>query len=222
MKQPLSIFDNFTNAMSAGISRRLIPVFFTAFAASAQADNYTVVPEEFISCTTCHGVELKGNSSVNAPRLNGMEAWYVRNQLQAFKKGWRGAHPADLTGMEMAPQAAVLGEERIEDAAAFVAAVPQRPSNSNTVAGNPTRGESLYTSCVPCHGAAGEGNASLNAPKLAGQSDWYLVRQLEKFKAGSRGSEQADTRGAQMRASMTLLNDKAAFNDVVSYVNTLR
>ena len=201
---------------------RLIPVFFTALASSAQADSYTVVPEEFISCTTCHGVELKGNSSVNAPRLNGMQAWYVGNQLRAFKKGWRGAHPADLTGMEMAPQATILGEERIEDAAAFVAAVPQRAFGNHTVTGNPTRGKSLYAGCVACHGAAGEGNATLNAPKLAGQSDWYLVRQLQKFKTGARGSVEADLPGAQMRASMALLKDKAAFNDVVSYVNTLR
>ena len=36
------------------------------------------------------------------------------------------------------------------------------------------------------HGAAGEGKEELNAPALAGRSDWYLVTQLTNYKAGSR------------------------------------
>ena len=62
------------------------------------AAEYGVVPDEFVYCTTCHGVALKGNISVDAPRLNGMEAWYVRRQLDAFKRGFRGTHPEDLIG----------------------------------------------------------------------------------------------------------------------------
>ena len=82
------------------------------------ADDYSLVPDEFIYCTTCHGVELRGNVSVDAPRLNGMAGWYLKNQMLAFKKGHRGTHPEDLIGMEMQPQAAALSEEQIEDVVA--------------------------------------------------------------------------------------------------------
>ena len=188
----------------------------------AYADDYSIVPEQFIYCTTCHGVELQGNRSVDAPRLNGMEDWYIRNQLLAFQKGWRGTHN-DLIGMEMRPQATILDANGIDEAAAFVASVPDRPPHKvETLAGNATRGKTLYTTCAACHGDNAEGNKLLNAPKLAGQSDWYLHRQLEKFQAGIRGSANGDINGAQMRASIAVLQDAEAITDVVAYINSLQ
>lgn len=186
------------------------------------ADDYTAVPDEFIYCTTCHGVELKGNIAVDAPRLNGMAHWYVRAQLEAFKQGLRGTHPDDLTGMEMQPQAAVLSDEALEAAARFVASVPIRTSTiEHTVAGDATRGQSLYATCAACHGAQGQGSQVLGAPALAGQSDWYLLRQLEKYASGARGYDPADTAGQQMRATMAVLGNAQDVADVVAYINTL-
>lgn len=210
--------------VSGRIAARLLPMILAVSAAApAAADDYTVVPREFIYCTTCHGVELKGNQAVDAPRLNGMEPWYVRNQLDAFRNGWRGTNPADLTGMEMHPQATVLSADAVEDAVAFVAAVPRRPADATpAVSGDAEHGRSLFASCAACHGAHGEGNESLHAPRLAGQSDWYLARQLEKFSSGARGTAAGDTFGAQMRASVSVLADDNDINDVVAYINTLR
>lgn len=189
----------------------------------AQADGYTVVPERFIYCTTCHGVELQGNPSVDAPRLAGMADWYVTGQLEAFKEGWRGTHPDDPTGMEMQPQAAVLTDDDIRDAAAFVASIPERGQRiEHTVSGDPSRGRRLYQSCAACHGADARGSKVLNAPALVGQSDWYLVRQLDNYLSGTRGYAPADTGGQQMRAAVALLTDDAAVRDVVVYINTLR
>ena len=187
----------------------------------AAAQDHTIVPDKFVYCTTCHGVELNGNRSVDAPRLNGMEPWYVRNQLKAFKRGWRGTHPADVIGMEMMPQAALLSDEDLEDAVAFVAAVQPRPAAAPSVSGDSERGQTLYGSCAACHGVNGEGNKGLNAPGLTGQSDWYLARQLTKFADGIRGAHPEDVYGAQMRASATLLNGETDINDVVAYINTL-
>ncbi len=48
----------------------------------------------------------------------------------------------------------------------------------------------LYAACAACHGAQGEGNRALNAPKLTGQGDWYLQRQLKYFKQGARGTHE--------------------------------
>jgi cytochrome c553 len=64
-----------------------------------------------------------------------------------------------------------------------------------------------YQSCVACHGDAGQGNAALGAPALAGQGAAYLQRQLQHFKAGVRGADPRDTQGAQMKAMAGTLSD---------------
>ena len=197
-------------------------------AGALAVEQYTRVPKPLIYCTTCHGVELRGNLQVDAPRLNGMAGWYVRNQMLAFRNGWRGTHADDLIGMEMRPQATALTPAELADAVAFVAAVSRHTANQTaqpitaTVTGDTARGANLYATCSACHGAAGEGIAALNSPGLAEQSDWYLLRQLKKFRSGARGSIEGDVLGAQMRAAMAPLTDAAALNDVIAYINTLR
>ena len=32
-------------------------------------------------CTTCHGTDGRGNYGIKAPRLAGMEPWYLKRQL---------------------------------------------------------------------------------------------------------------------------------------------
>jgi|GEM_PF-3457221 len=41
-------------------------------------------------CMTCHGVDGIGNEGVSARRLAGMEPWYLKRQLEAFRAGTRG------------------------------------------------------------------------------------------------------------------------------------
>ncbi len=40
-------------------------------------------------------------------------------------------------------------------------------------------GKSAYSVCSTCHSPNGGGNQSLNAPRIAGQFDWYLKRQID-------------------------------------------
>ena len=87
--------------------------------------------------------------------------------------------------------------------------------------GDATRGQALYATCAACHGAAGEGNEALGGPPLAGQSDWYLVTQLNNFRTGARGAAAGDTQGATMAPSVAVLADEAAVQDVVAYIATL-
>ena len=49
-------------------------------------------------------------------------------------------------------------------------------------------GKQLFQMCAACHGAAGEGNQSMNAPASAGQSKWYIKQQLMNFRVGIRVS----------------------------------
>ena len=65
------------------------------------------------------------------------------------------------------------------------------------------------------------GNPALNAPKLSGQGDWYLKRQLQHFKSGARGTHDKDTFGKMMAPMAATLADDAAINNVVAYIKTL-
>jgi len=176
---------------------------------------------QFAVCTACHGQDGEGNAALNAPRLAGQPAWYVARQIHHFRDGLRGAHEGDVFGAQMRAFAAMLPDEAaIRNVAAYVESLPGA-GHAPTVTGNVPRGERLYANCANCHGAGGQGNWALNAPRLADMSDWYLVRQLENFQHGVRGTHKADYYGWQMAAMAESLKDERSINDVVAYVNTL-
>ena len=49
----------------------------------------------------------------------------------------------------------------------------------------------------------------------------YLVRQLENFQHGVRGTHRQDYYGWQMATMADSLKDERSINDVVAYINTL-
>lgn len=172
-------------------------------------------------CTLCHGAEARGNAAVRAPRLAGLQPWYLRAQLKSYQANLRGMHPADVPGNEMRFIAAALTDEAAVEKvlARFSKASPSM--SGPTVAGDAVRGAQLYASCAACHGSRGEGSEALHAPALAGGSDWYLLAQLRNFAQGLRGTETADLPGQQMRAAAGALPDAQAAADVVAYIATL-
>lgn len=187
----------------------------------AVADDELPIPaDEFVNCTVCHGAQMMGNSVIRAPRLSGMDKWYVENQLRSFRNGWRGTHEGDLSSMEMRPMAAALSDEQIGQVAEFVAATRSDPP-PDTIEGDVENGKRLYSTCSACHGINGEGNVAVGSPALPGLNDWYLVKQLRNFKNGTRGGQRGDTYGMQMRSSAGLLADDRAIHDVVAYISTL-
>jgi cbb3-type cytochrome c oxidase subunit III len=88
-------------------------------------------------------------------------------------------------------------------------------------AGAATGKEIFGTTCVACHGAGAQGNPSLGAPALAGQSAAYLERQLNDFRSGLRGANPQDSHGAQMRAASATLSDGKAIAAVAAYLAAL-
>ena len=188
---------------------------------TAAAQEPVIPADEFVYCTVCHGVQLMGNPTLKAPRLSGMEAWYVERQLLAFKNGWRGDHDEDIVGREMQPMAAALSREQIVEVAEYVAAT-RSESPMRTVTGDADRGEMLFGACAACHGAAAEGDEALGSPALTGLNDWYLATQIRNYRDGSRGSHEEDTWGMQMRTASQVLPNDAAIADVVAYVASLR
>ena len=175
----------------------------------------------FAVCSACHGQNGEGNPLLNAPANAGQDEWYVIRQLTNFRDGTRGGDPKDTFGAQMRPMAMQLADEQaVLDVSAYVASLPLLKIDQ-TVDGDPEAGKAAYAPCVACHGANGEGNKSLNAPRLSGQHDWFVVRQLENFKAGIRGTHAKDIYGQQMRPMAQILATEQQVNDVAAFIATL-
>lgn len=193
----------------------------TLAAADSMAEDVERGAQHHVVCAACHGGQGEGSKELNAPRIAGLNDWYLVRQLLNYKEGSRGADPDDELGGQMRTMAMTLADEQaVVDVVAYIETLePEEPEH--TVTGDVAMGESRYTLCSACHGVNGEGNVAANAPRLAGQSDWYLVRQLKAFKEGVRGTHDGDIFGAQMRPMALLLADDAAINNVVAYINSL-
>jgi cytochrome c oxidase subunit 2 len=83
------------------------------------------------------------------------------------------------------------------------------------------RGKQLFDTCVPCHGAAGEGNQELGAPAIAGMDEWYLNDQLTKFMEGVRGKHPGDAEGQRMRPMARTLYKEGDVSSISEYVASL-
>lgn len=172
-------------------------------------------------CGSCHGQNGEGNAAMNAPRLAGLPGWYIERQIDYYKKGIRGAHEGDTYGKQMAPMANMLADTAaIRNVTAYIDTLEVQPTQS-TVIGNAERGASHYNTCGACHGAEAQGNYALNAPRLAGQEDWYLKRQLDNFRQGIRGAHKSDVFGHQMVLMARTVQDEQAVNDLLAYLNSL-
>jgi cytochrome c oxidase subunit 2 len=197
------------NSLAAGIALSLV-------VGSASAGN------NFDYCLLCHGSNANGNYGIRAPKISGMEPWYLARQLENFAAGARGTPAEDAPGHEMGPVGMRLKAEGTLDAAVQFIGKLESKRPAPTITGDVAHGKKLYANCVSCHGAKGEGNQALNSPALATRSDWYLATQLANFQKGLRGTDERDTYGAQMRAIVATLPDEKAITDVVAYINTLK
>lgn len=191
---------------------------------NAQAPaNLTAGQQSFALCATCHGQQGEGNPAMNAPKISGQQTWYLERQLTYYKNGIRGAHEDDTYGKLMAPMAASLTtEESVRNVSAYIASLVDTPA-PQTVTGDVANGKRIYNSnCAACHLKDGSGTWFTDAPVLAGASDWYMVTQLNNFRAGIRGLHPRDAYGEQMVSMATAVPTQQSLEDVISYINTLR
>lgn len=176
----------------------------------------------FDTCAPCHGAQGQGNQTLAAPAIAGLPQWYVQAQLEKFQSGHRGGNAFDTTGIRMKSMSWSLDlDGDLESVAEYVAGLPGTDPAPALEGGDAQAGQASYIVCSACHGADGSGNEALKAPPLKGQSDWYLLAQLHKFKAGWRGADPTDTWGATMRPNALMLDDAAMLN-VVAYIQTLQ
>ncbi len=172
-------------------------------------------------CAACHGANAEGTAALNAPANAGQDPWYMIRQLKNFRAGIRGADPDDTFGAQMRPMAMMLSSDQdIADVVAYITSL-DLPEPPQTVDGDVELGKQAYETCIPCHGEFGQGAQALDAPRLSNQHDWYIVRQLENFKAGIRGGHQNDIYGAQMRIMAQMLESDERVRAVAAYIATL-
>ncbi len=172
-------------------------------------------------CAPCHGANAAGQENIGAPSIASLPAWYITAEVHKFRDGARGAHFDDIEGLRMRPMAAALQTDgQIAAVAGYIAALPAaRPAP--TLKGDAEKGKVSFGVCSACHQADGTGSEALGAPPLTKQQDWYLARQIHKFKDGVRGANPLDKTGATMAPMARTLADEDAINNVIAHIQTL-
>jgi cytochrome c oxidase subunit II len=80
-------------------------------------------------CGSCHGPNGKGNELMSAPGLQGLEDWYIQNQVEKFKAGIRGNHPKDIYGAQMVQMMTLVKDEKsIADVIAYIRSTAETAS----------------------------------------------------------------------------------------------
>lgn len=168
-------------------------------------------------CLLCHNHSGNSTSPV-FPRLAGQNELYLEKELKAFHDHTR--RDPDAFGYMYGP-ASSLDDQTIHLLATYFSEQTPTPNSP----GDPTRaknGEDIFKSGVPangvppcyaCHGDSAQGNDF--APRLAGQSAGYIVRQLEAFKRNER--KEATT--MPMVASKLTADEE---QDVANYLQGLK
>jgi len=209
----------------------LLLVFTGAYQTTSSADGN---PEKgksiYATCSACHGQNGEGLQATNSPRLAGLHDWYLVSQLQKFRSGLRGASPGDTFGSQMAVFAKALeNNQAISDVAAYIGTLNAELPDRTETTGDPEKGATLFFDeirCAACHGATGQGlkqpyGKGSGAPRLSGQHDWYLIRQLENFKAGIRGDPK-DKYAMEMRVKVKIeVRNDQVIKDLAAYLSGL-
>ncbi|EMB13765.1 c-type cytochrome [Rhodopirellula europaea] len=148
------------------------------------------------ACVDCHGVDGVSRAGKQVPHLTGQAEGYLRLSLLAFRSSERNSgvmmpvchaltdqeidalskhyHETVSTNLPASLEAEVADHATIE--------------RGRELAMNGDRGRKI-PSCQKCHGPDAE-NRRDEYPNLAGQSKWYLQRQLELFQKRVRGGAQ--------------------------------
>ena len=162
--------------MVARAAALLLTAAFMLQTASAAGDAQAGAKLAY-TCLGCHGSEGYRNAypSFRVPKLGGQTQEYLAIALKNYRDGNR-PHPT------MRAQAHSLGDQGIEDVAAYIAGI-----GTDTVKAGGTKdsGFDKAQTCVACHGANGI-SITPAWPTLAGQHEDYLKHALGQYRDGTR------------------------------------
>ncbi len=178
--------------------KRILLAAITCIPIYAQADDVikTIAMQgnkAATSCQTCHGADGGGTAAAGFPRLAGLDAGYIEQQLLNFRSGKR-SNPV------MQPIAEALSKKEVTLVAAYYAALPV-PASTPEIgdAALLSKGATLATvgdwdheipACFQCHGPGGKGMGA-SFPAISGQSALYISNQIAAWKSGSRTNDPA-------------------------------
>jgi cytochrome c553 len=177
----------------------------------------------YAACAPCHGEQGQGDARNGVPNIAGLDAAYIERQLGGFGHGWRGAGGRDpkVVAMRSAVRSLATTDDR-HAVAVHVAGLPAKAVTTlpSTLANADRKAGRNYFNgiCSACHGGSAQGNATLGAPRLAGADPAYLLRQLQDFRSGARGSAADDRQGGQMRRVALRVPDEATLQGIVAFL----
>lgn len=219
----LAFFFNKANLSRPFLQSRYVSLVW-CFAMVTSLPTYAFDGEKlYQQCVACHGVNAEGNDTLNAPALAGQFDWYITQQLQMFKEGYRGNNPKDVLGKQMLATTKTLNFDKdVSILSKYIASLPKANTDKKAVDGDTMKNGYRYyqARCGACHGGSAEGNAGLHAPMLSGQSQAYLKRQMLNFQTGIRGTEQSDKYGRQMAMMAKTVSEKE-LADILIYIGQL-
>ena len=159
------------------------------------------------SCLSCHSQGQKSG----APRLEGLEGWYMEEQVESFYQGKRGTDVANKEANLMHNAMKLFKEDELYMAVEWFAA-QKKPTENLTVIGDSAAGSKRYKdNCFL-------GKMMTRSPELSTYDDWYLLAQLNKFDAGLRGNNDKDGHGNKMRLAIQGKYQEQDFKDIIAFL----
>jgi cytochrome c553 len=145
------------------------------------------------ACVACHGADGAGQPVAGFPRLAGLNAAYLQQQLDDFANGSRdNAVMKPVATALSEPERKSLGEYygKLPIPSALATPTTPMPAKDSVGALLATRGRwsQQVPACDQCHAPGGVG-VGANFPPLAGQSATYIANQLKAWKQGSRHND---------------------------------
>jgi len=140
-------------------------------------------------CSICHGPGGTTSSEL-FPHLAGMPAAYFTNQMKAFRDKSRADQNAKRFMWGISSR---LTDDDIQQLAEFYEAQPAVHQGKISDQAKYDAGKNIFLSgnadkgvppCMACHGEKGEGRDA--TPRLGGQNEAYLTRQLKVFYGNER------------------------------------
>ncbi len=208
------------------MDRTLIPVLvaigLSGVAAAEDPDErlVTAAHQYRHDCAFCHGAKGEGNDKQKVPAVAGLPDYYVLQQMQKFRRELRALDPDDPQQQSMHKDARAMTDEEFKALGQIIAAWKPR-RDFGTFPGDPKRGEAIYVAdCATCHGKSAEGDAAKESPPLHGFQPWYLVQQIERFKAGLRKGDPQKLESLTMHALACKMWTEVDIEDVAAYIAT--
>jgi cytochrome c553 len=162
----------------------------------------------YATCSACHGASGMGQPEGPAPVIAGQHGRVLLRQLADY----RAAARWDPRMEHVAQLRAFSDPADLADIAAFVARLDAPlPAAIGSGAGLAEGARVFLGRCAACHGATGQGDDARGIPRLAGQHEAYLRRQVLDAVEGRRPRLQASHGARFMTLSATSLEGLADY-----------